>query len=41
VIAVKRPVESSGSKPEPKPDNRSKLVKFDMSKVIKRKKRES
>jgi hypothetical protein len=41
VIAVKRPVESVGSKPEPKPDNRSKLVKFDMSKILKKKKRES
>lgn len=41
MIAVKRPVESAGSKPEPTPDNRPKLVKFDMSKVIKRKKRES
>jgi hypothetical protein len=39
VIAVKRPVESSGSKPEPNPDNRSKLVKFDWSKAIKRKKK--
>jgi hypothetical protein len=39
VIAVKRPVESAGSKPEAKPDNRSKLVKFDMSRIIKRKKK--
>jgi hypothetical protein len=40
VIAVKRPTDNPGSKPEPRPDNRPKLVKFDMSRIIKRKKRE-
>lgn len=38
VIAVKRPVDPKGQKAEVRPDNRAKLVKFDWSKISKKKK---
>jgi hypothetical protein len=39
VIAVKRPVDPVGSQPEPRPDNRPKLVKFDLTRIFKKKKK--
>lgn len=39
MIAVKRPVDPQGQKAEVRPDNRPKLVKFDWSKISKKKKR--
>jgi hypothetical protein len=39
VIAVKRPVDPKGQKAEVRPDNRAKLVKFDWSKISKKKKK--
>lgn len=40
MIAVKRPSDPVGQQPEPRPDNRPKLVKFDLAKVFKKKKKE-
>jgi hypothetical protein len=39
MIAVKRPVDPVGSQPEPRPDNRPKLVKFDLTRIFKKKKK--
>jgi hypothetical protein len=39
VIAVRRPVDPEGQKAEVRPDNREKLVKFDVSRYVKKKKR--
>lgn len=39
MIAVRRPVDPKGQKAEVRPDNREKLVKFDVSGYIKKKKK--